>query len=92
MINIPENPKISESLKDLIKKLLNKNNKERLGYRNDFEDIKKHEFFKDFNFNDLLEKEIKAPYKPIIGNKINDYKKYEKIYPFEDLKKYFNFE
>jgi len=48
-------------------------------------------FLKDFNFNDLLEKEIKAPYKPIIGNKINDYKKYEKIYPFEGLKKYFNF-
>jgi len=47
-LNIPENPKISESLKDLIKKLLKKNNKERLGYRNDFEDIKKHEFFKRF--------------------------------------------
>ena len=83
----PESPKISESLKDLIKQLLKKDYKERLGYQNGFEDIKNHEFFKDFNFQDLLEKKIKAPYMPTIGNILDDNKKFEKIYTFEDLKR-----
>jgi len=87
-LKFPENPKISESLKDLINKLLKKNYKERLGYQNGFEDIKNHEFFKDFSFKDLLEKKIKAPYKPSIGNIIDDNKKFEKVYTFEDLKRY----
>ena len=86
-LKFPESPKISESLKDLIKKLLKKDYRERLGYQNGFEDIKKHEFFKGFNFKDLLEKKIKAPHKPIIGNILDDNKKYEKIYTFEDLKR-----
>jgi hypothetical protein len=86
-LKFPENPKISESLKDLIKKLLKKNYKERLGYQNGFEEIRKHEFFKDFNFKDLLEKKIKAPYRPTIGNILDDNKKFEKVYTFEDLKR-----
>ena len=86
-LKFPERPKISESLKDLIKKLLKKNYKERLGYQNGFEDIKNHEFFKDFNFKVLLEKKMKTPYKPTIGGILDDNKKFEKIYTFEDLKK-----
>jgi hypothetical protein len=55
--------------------------------KNGFEDIKNHEFFKDFNFKVLLEKKMKTPYKPTIGGILDDNKKFEKIYTFEDLKK-----
>ena len=85
-LKFPKNSKISENLKDLIKKLLNKNYKERLGY-NGFEEIKNHQFFKDFNFNDLLEKKIKPLYKPIIGDILEGNKTINKKYNFEDLQK-----
>lgn len=85
-LKFPKSSKISEDLKDLIKKLLNKNNKERLGYHG-FEEIKNHKFFKDFNFIDLLEKKIKPLYKPIIGQILEGNKTINKIYSFEDLQK-----
>ena len=86
-LKFPKNPNISESLKDLIQKLLNKNCEERLGFQNGFEEIKNHEFFKDFNFDELQEKKIEPPYKPIIGDIFENNKKYEKNFTYEDLKK-----
>lgn len=41
---------ISKELKDLIKKLLNKDYKKRLGYKHGSLEIKSHNFFKDINF------------------------------------------
>ena len=40
----------SEDLKDLLKKMLNKNPKKRIGIENDKSDLKNHEFFRDINF------------------------------------------
>ena len=85
-LKFPKSIKVSENLKDLIKNLLNKNIKERLGYRG-FEEIKNHPFFRDFNFNDLLEKKLKPLYKPIIGDILEGNKTINKIYNFEDLQK-----
>ena len=86
-IIFPETKKISNNLKDLISKLLNKKYKKRLGYENGFEDIKKHIFYKDYDFDKLLGKMIKAPYKPIIGNILEGNKQIEEVFTYEDVKK-----
>jgi serum/glucocorticoid-regulated kinase 2 len=86
-LKFPINPKISDNLKDLITKLLNKNYEERLGFQNGLADIKNHEFFKDFNFEELLEKKIEPPYKPTIGDILENNKKIEEKFTYEDLKK-----
>jgi hypothetical protein len=86
-LKFPKNPPISDTAKDLIKKLLNKKSNERLGYNNGFEEIKSHNFFKDFNFEDLLNKTMKSPYIPKIGDILEDNKKIEIKYTYEDLLK-----
>jgi serine/threonine protein kinase len=87
-IIFPETPTISQNLQDLLSKLLNKNYKDRLGHQNGFEDIKKHIFFKGSDFDKLLEKKLKAPYKPSIGNILEGNKQLEEKFIYEDLKKY----
>ena len=64
-VKFPKISNVSNSAKDLIKKLLNKNPSNRLGYSQGFKEIKKHEFFKGFNFDNLINKKIEAKYKPI---------------------------
>ena len=86
-LKFPKNPPISDTTKDLIKKLLNKKSNERLGYNNGFEEIKSHNFFKDINFEDLLNKTMKSPYIPKIGDILEDNKKIEIKYTYEDLLK-----
>ena len=86
-LKFPLNPQISDNLKDLITKLLNKKYEERLGYQNGFEDIKNHIFFKDFNFEELLKKQLQPPYKPTIGDIMEMNKKIEEKFTYEDLKK-----
>lgn len=86
-LQFPDNPPISDVLKDLITKLLNKNYEERLGYQNGFEEIKNHEFFKDFNFEDLLNKKIQAPYTTNIGDTFSKNKKINLKFTYGDLKK-----
>jgi len=49
-------------LKDLILKLLIKDKEKRMGK---FEELKAHPFFKGFDWENLLEKKIKAPLIPI---------------------------
>ena len=86
-LKFPKNPQISDNAKDLIINLLNKKCEERLGYNNGFEDIKNHAFFKEFKFDDLLEKKLEAPYKPIVGDIMEKNKKIEEKYTYEDLLK-----
>ena len=64
--NISENKLLfpeffSEELKDLLKKMLNKNPKERIGIENDKSDLKNHEFFSDINWDDIMKKKVKPP-------------------------------
>ena len=86
-LKFPIEPQISENLKDLINKLLIKKVEERLGYQNGFEEIKNHIFFKDFNFEELLEKKLQPPYIPTIGDIMENNKKIEERFTYEDLKK-----
>ena len=78
-LKFPKKEEISENLKDLIIKLLNKNCEERLNDDN----IKTHDFFKDFNFDDLINKKMESPYKPEFNN--IDSILYEEKYTYEDL-------
>ena len=84
-LKFPRNPAISLSTRDLIRKLLNKKYEERIGYNNGLEEFKKHDFFKDFNFDNLLQKKMESPYKPKIGKILDNNKKIEEKYTFEDL-------
>ena len=56
-----------------MKKLLNKNPGNRLGHSKGFDEIKKQDFFKGFNFDNLINRKTEAIYKPknmdIIKNK-----------------------
>ena len=84
-LKFPNNALISDTLKDLINKLLIKKPEERLGYQNGFEEIKKHEFFKDYNFEELINKKKEVPYKPIISSILESNKKMEKKFSYQDL-------
>ena len=47
---------ISNDLLDLLKSLLKKDPKERLGFKGDAAEIKKHPYFKDINFDEVRKK------------------------------------
>ena len=61
---LEQDPLISDSAFDLIKKLCTFDPNKRLGKH--VEDIKNHEFFKDIDWKKLEKKEITPPYKPKI--------------------------
>ena len=79
-LNIPKKVKISEEAKDLIYKLIN-NSDDRLG-KNGSEEIKRHPFFKDVNWNNI--RNSKAPFIPELKNEYDTkyFEKFEVKEPF----------
>uniref|UniRef100_A0A7S3KM23 Uncharacterized protein n=1 Tax=Euplotes crassus TaxID=5936 RepID=A0A7S3KM23_EUPCR len=80
---------MSEELKDLILKLLDRNPKERIG-SSGHDDIFDHPWFADIDFEAIKNKEVDAPYKPDLKNKIknpnsHDYKKAEEMIRTETI-------
>jgi len=68
-LKFPPAPEVSEDGKDFIRCLLVREPKKRLGSLNDFDDLKKHKWFKDLNWDLLHEKKIEAPFKPkVVGD------------------------
>jgi len=60
---------VSETARDLIRKLLDRNPETRLGSTaNDFEDIQAHPFFAPLNMKDVIAKKIKPEWIPNIKN------------------------
>lgn len=59
----------SDDCKDFIVQCLCKNQKERLGSTLDVDEVLAHPWFKNIDFNGILEKTVKAPFKP----KLNKY-------------------
>lgn len=59
---------IAKPAKDLIVKLLEKTPSRRLGFKNDAEDLKNHEFFKSIDWNLLKKKSYRAPIVPHLKN------------------------
>ena len=65
-LKFPKKIQISDNAKDLIKKLLIKDQDLRLGAEGGFEIIKNHSFFKGFDFKALEEKKLEAPFIPTL--------------------------
>ena len=59
---------VSPLARDLIKKLLDKNKKKRLGANGDVAEILAHPFFASISMEKILNKELKPPYKPEIAD------------------------
>ena len=59
-LRFPKRIQVSENAKDLIKKLLIKQQDKRLGANKGFEEIKTHPFFQGFDFDALLAKKLEA--------------------------------
>lgn len=57
---------VSDEARDLISRLLEKDRKQRLGQKNDVEEVLGHPFFKDVDREKLLSKLIEPPFKPQI--------------------------
>ena len=55
---------VSEKAKVLLRALLKKEPEERLGYKNDVEEIKAHEYFKDINWDDVYDRKLSPPIPP----------------------------
>ena len=70
-VRFPKKIQVSDSAKDLLLKLLIKDQNKRLGAKGGFEEIKKHDFFKGFDFDKLLKKEIEAPFKPVLKDSLD---------------------
>ena len=70
-LKFPKRIHISDECKDFISKLLIKNKDERLGSKNDFDEIKAHPWFKCINFDDLLNRNIPAPFKPALADQMD---------------------
>ena len=79
-LKIPKKIKISEEAEDLIFKLIN-NSSDRLG-RNGSEEIKKHPFFKDVDWDNI--RNTKAPFIPELKNEYDTkyFEKFEEKEPF----------
>ena len=65
-LRFPKKFNVSDEAKDLLRKLLVKDQKQRFGNNGGFDEIKKHPFFKDMDFQALEAKKIEAPFKPIL--------------------------
>eukprot|EP00854_Cymbomonas_tetramitiformis_P001443 gene1443-2064_t len=74
----------SSQASDLIGKLLSPNPRRRLGcLRAGVNEVKEHPFFKDIDWNNLLEKKVKAPYVPPVKAS-NDLSNFTDDYPDSD--------
>ena len=68
---VPLPDSLSPEAKSLLHELFRIKPKDRLGAKNDAEDIKNHKFFADINFEDVENKLIKPPI-AFIESEIND--------------------
>ena len=83
-LRFPKKINISEEAKDLIQKLLIKNQDLRLGAQGGFEIIKQHSFFKGFDFNALEKKQLEAPFKPTLRGSM-DISNFDTKYTSEEV-------
>ena len=76
---------MSDDVKDIIEKLLAKDPKERIGYKNGIQEIVEHEWFKNFDVDKLLNKELAAPFIPKLTENLEDVSNFDDEFTSEDL-------
>ena len=82
-LRFPKKINISNTAKDIITKLLVKRQDQRFGAKGGFEEIKKHPFFEGIDFEGLLQKKIKPPFKPAL-NGLLDIQNFDSEFTSED--------
>ena len=83
-LKFPTKIEVTENAKDLITKLLIKNQDLRLGSMGGFEDIKNHSFFKGFDFKALEEKKLEPPFIPSLNGSM-DLTNFDSKYTSEEV-------
>ena len=83
-VKFPKRINLSEEAKDIIKKLLEKNPKKRLGAKKGIQEIKAHPFFANVNFDAILNKKEKPPFVPELNDK-NDLQYFDSEFTSEDI-------
>ena len=83
-LKFPKRIQLSDSSKDLLRKLLIKKQNNRLGAQNGFEEIKTHPFFEGFDFDALLQKKLPAPFKPTLNGTL-DVGNFDEEFTSEDV-------
>uniref|UniRef100_A0A8B9JPC9 Serine/threonine-protein kinase Sgk1 n=1 Tax=Astyanax mexicanus TaxID=7994 RepID=A0A8B9JPC9_ASTMX len=63
---LPMRPGASTTAWSILQGLLEKDNTRRLGYRDDFNEVKSHDFFSSINWDDLEQKKIPPPFNPSV--------------------------
>ena len=63
---------MSEELKDIITKLLDRNPASRLGSKQDIDEVKSHPFFKGIDWDALYNRALEAEYKPVVDPENNE--------------------
>ncbi|XP_065332814.1 serine/threonine-protein kinase Sgk1-like isoform X1 [Cloeon dipterum] len=65
-------PTVSENARNILEKLLQKESQNRLGSgKNDVLDIQKHPFYKNINWDDLINKKIPPPFNPNVNGSMD---------------------
>ena len=75
---------MSDKCKDFINKCLSKDPKERIGYKNDVEEVISHPWFADIDVNALINKQIEVEFKPKLSKNVLDVSNFEKMFTSEE--------
>ena len=82
-LKFPKRIQLSDEAKDVIKKLLERDVNKRLGNKG-INEIKEHPFFKDIDFDLIVQKKIPAPFIPNINDK-TDVQYFDEEFTNEDV-------
>jgi len=76
---------MSEEVKDLLTKLLEKDPKDRIGTEGGVDEITKHPWFEGFDFDKLLNKELDAPFIPKLSDDLEDVSNFDDEFTGQDV-------
>merc|ERR1711957_644602 len=76
---------MSDDARDLISKLLEKDPTERIGSQGGIEEIIAHPWFKDIDLTMLLNKQLDAPFIPVLSEELTNVSNFDKDFTSSDL-------